>query len=186
MEILLAIVLGTLFGFALNRAGATNPNKIINMLRLTDTHLMKVILFAIGFSSILLFIGINLGIIDAGHLSIKTAYTGVIIGGALLGIGFAISGYCPGTGITAAATGRSDAWVFVAGGLVGALGYMLTYDYLKDTFLMNKIAGGAAMLADAGIEQHTALLGNISGTLVAVTIGVLFIAIAKLLPEKIL
>ncbi len=56
MNIILAIVLGLAFGIALDQAKASNPQKIIGMLRLKDFHLMKVILFAIGFSSLLLFI----------------------------------------------------------------------------------------------------------------------------------
>ncbi len=97
MNIVLAIILGTAFGFALDRAKASNPQKIINMLRLKDFHLMKVILFAIGFSSLLLFILLALNVIDAGHLSVKPAYSGVVIGGAILGIWFRswrlLSGY---------------------------------------------------------------------------------------------
>jgi hypothetical protein len=49
MDIVLAIILGIFFGFALQRVGATNPQNIINMLRLKDLHLMKAIFFAIGF-----------------------------------------------------------------------------------------------------------------------------------------
>ena len=45
--VVLAIILGMFFGFALQRVGATNPQNIINMLRLKDLHLMKAIFFAI-------------------------------------------------------------------------------------------------------------------------------------------
>ena len=105
MNFTLAIILGIAFGFALDRAQATNPQKIINMLRLKHFHLMKVILFAIGFSSLILFVLLALNIVDVGHLSVKTSYTGVLVGGAILGIGFAIGGYCPGTCIVAAGRG---------------------------------------------------------------------------------
>lgn len=186
MNILLAIILGTVFGFALNRVGAANPNYIINMLRLKNTHLMKVILLAIGISSILLFGGISLGLIDAGHLSIKSTYIGVIAGGVIFGLGFTISGYCPGTGLVAAASGRKDALSFIAGGLMGALAYIFTYEYIKDTFLMDKIAGGKVMLADIGLEKYEALISAIPGTLLAIILGTIFIAIAYKLPKKIL
>lgn len=131
MTIFLAIILGILFGFALQRVGATNPQNIINMMRLTDLHLMKAIFFAIGISSTFLFLLMTLGVIDAGHLSVKSSYIGVIVGGVMLGLGFAVAGYCPGTGLTALANGRKDALVFVGGGLVGAMIYTLVYGSIK-------------------------------------------------------
>ena len=93
MNILLAIILGALFGFMLHRVGASNPENIINMLRLTDFHLMKVILFAIAVSSALLFIGFAIGGIDPAHVSVKASYWGVIAGGLVLGTGWAMAGY---------------------------------------------------------------------------------------------
>ena len=117
--IVLAIVVGAAFGFMLDRVGATNPGVIIGMLRLSNLHLMKTIMLAIGTASVLLFAGLMLGAVDPGHLSVKDAYWGVFVGGLLLGAGFAIAGYCPGTGLAAAATGRWDGLVFSLGGLAG-------------------------------------------------------------------
>ena len=48
MNILLAVILGGLFGFALYFAGASHPKKLVSMLKLQDISLMKIILFAIG------------------------------------------------------------------------------------------------------------------------------------------
>jgi uncharacterized membrane protein YedE/YeeE len=183
MQIILAIVLGLAFGVALEKAQAANPQKIINMLRLKDFHLMKVILFAIGFSSLLLFILLALNVINTGHLSVKTSYTGVLIGGAILGIGFAISGYCPGTGVVAAGTGRKDALLFILGGLLGAFVYMLIYGTIQDSFLFNKIAGGAVSLVETNPEKHSALLANIPALVVAGPIAILFMGIPFLLPH---
>jgi uncharacterized membrane protein YedE/YeeE len=183
MTIVLAIVLGIFFGFALQRVGATNPQNIINMLRLKDLHLMKAIFFAIGISSAVLFGLMAIGVIDAGHLSIKSSYIGVIAGGAILGLGFAVAGYCPGTGLAALADGRKDALFFVGGGLLGALIYTLVYGSIKGSWLFDKIAGGKVMLA-AGSENYQALLPGLPGSLVAHVIGVAFMLIAWKLPDK--
>jgi len=183
MNIIYAIILGIFFGFALQRVGANNPQNIINMLRLNDLHLMKAIFFAIGISSTLLFLLMASGIIDSEHLSVKSSSFGVIVGDALLGLGFAIAGYCPGTSLTALADGRKDALFFVGGGLLGALLYTLVYGRIKETWLFDTIAGGKVMLA-TGSEKFEPLLPMIPGTLLAAAIGVVFMVIAWKLPEK--
>jgi len=184
MTIVLAIILGIIFGFALQRVGATNPQNIINMMRLTDLHLMKAIFFAIGISSTLLFLLMTLGVIDAGHLSVKSSYIGVIVGGVMLGLGFAVAGYCPGTSLTALADGRKDALFFVGGGLVGAMIYTLVYGSIKGSWLFNTIASGKVTLA-TGSDKFQALLPMIPGTLLAAGIGIIFMLIAWKLPDKI-
>ena len=183
MNIILAIILGLFFGIALDQAQASNPQKIIGMLRLKDFHLMKVILFAIGFSSLLLFILLSLNLIDAGHLSVKTTYFGVIIGGAILGTGFAIGGYCPGTCVVAAGRGRKDALAFLSGGLIGALVYMLIFGLIQDSALFHTFAGGAVSVAETNPEKYTSLSGNLPALLVAGPIAILFMLISFLLPE---
>ncbi len=183
MEIMFAVFLGLLFGFVLQKTGAANPQKIINMLRLKDLHLMKAIFFGIGFSSLLLFILLALGIADSGNLSVKSAYIGVIIGGGLLGIGWAVSGFCPGTAVVAAGAKRKDALFFILGGLVGAFIYMLMYGSISSTFLFDKIGGGKATLALSGIEKYPSLIPSIPGVVVAGIIGIVFMFIAWKLPD---
>ncbi len=183
MSIVLAVILGLFFGFALQRVGATNPQNIINMLRLKDLHLMKAIFFAIGISSTLLFLLMTVGVVDPGHLSVKSSYIGVIVGGAMLGLGFAAAGYCPGTGLTALAEGRRDALFFVGGGLLGALVYSLVYVGIKGSWLFDKIAGGKVMLA-TGSDKFEALLPMIPGGILAAAIGISFMLIAWKLPDR--
>jgi hypothetical protein len=183
MELILALFLGTLFGFVLHRVGASNPENIINMLRLTDLHLMKAILFAIGASSSVLFIGMAIGWIDPGHLSVKASFGGVIAGGAILGLGFGTAGYCPGTGLAALGDGRRDAVAFVLGGLAGAYAYMLSFPAIEGTGLLDDIAGGKSTLAQTGNEAYPALVAGLPGWLVALVIGVLFMVVAWVLPR---
>ncbi len=183
-SILLAIVIGGAFGFVLDRVGATNPNYIIGMLRLGNLHLMKTILLAIGLSSLLMFAGLLAGVVDPGHLSVKAAYLGVFLGGALLGLGFAAAGYCPGTGLAAAATGRKDGFAFLLGGLLGAAAYMASYAWVESTGVLDSILGGKTTLGAIAGTDYPALMPGLSGEVVGLVLGVVFIAVAFLLPDS--
>lgn len=179
-SVITAIALGALFGFVLQRIGAGDPDKIINMLRLKDFHLMKAILAGIGISSLLFFFSLNLGLIELAHVKIKTMYLGVPIGGVLLGIGWALSGYCPGTGVVAAGSGRKDGLFFIAGGLVGAAIFAGIYELIKEGVLFEKLFGGKVTLAETGAS--TALFTGGQGFSIALILGLLMIIIAKTLP----
>jgi len=184
MEILLAIVIGALFGAVLDRVGATNPTWIGRMLALTNLNLMKTILLAIGFGSFLMFGGQMAGLVDVGHMSVKAAYVGVFVGGLMLGAGWAASGFCPGTGVCAAASGRKDALFFIAGGLLGAAAYMVTYPAWKASGMLDDVMGGKVTLGavpDSGYEGLTAM----SGDLIGIVMGLAFVVIAFVLPERI-
>lgn len=182
MDIVLAILIGGSFGFVLERVGAANPQRIIGMLRLNDTHLIKVILGAIAFSSALLFIGLSTGMVDAGHVSIKSSNLGVIWGGLLFGVGFAIAGYCPGTGLCAFGVGRRDAIWFILGGLLGALLFTLLYGVIKDAGLLTSL-GGKVSLAVTGSKYENLVD---SGLALALGIAMVLGAITWFMPERIL
>ena len=179
-SIILALVIGGVFGAVLDRIGATDPNWIGRMLSLKNLHLMKTILLAIGTAAVLMFAGQMLGLVDVAHMSVKSAYMGVFIGGLMLGAGWAAGGYCPGTGVAAAATGRKDALVFIAGGLLGAAAYMVTYPMWKAAGLLD---GSALTLGKVPGASYDALIG-VRGDLVGIIMGVAFIVIALILPSK--
>lgn len=183
--IILAIVIGAAFGVALDRIGATTPGVMLRMLSLKNLHLMKTILLAIGVASILMFAGQMMGLIEVGHMSVKTAYFGVFLGGALMGTGWAVAGYCPGTSLSAAAAGRRDAMVFVAGGLLGAAAYMVSYSWVKSTGVLDKMFGGKATVASVPGTEYPALFDGLPGDVVGILLGLVFIAVAIFLPNKI-
>jgi len=70
-------------------------------------------------------------------LSIKSTQVAAnIMGGFIFGVGFALLGYCPGTGVGAIGEGRTDAfWGGVLGMLVGAALYAEVYHLLKGNLL---------------------------------------------------
>lgn len=184
MTIVLALLIGGAFGFALDRVGATNPNIILAMLTLRGLHLMKTILLAIGTASVLMFAGQMAGLVEVGNMSVKAAYGGVFLGGILLGLGWAVSGFCPGTGLASAATGRWDGLVFAGGGLAGAAAFMLTYPWFESTFLMEEIAGGKTTVGAIPGSDYPALISGLPGDVVGIVLGLLFIAAAFALPDR--
>lgn len=181
--ILLAIVIGAAFGAVLDRIGASNPNYIGKMLNLTNLNLAKAILLAIGTGSVLMFGGQMAGLVDVGHMSVKAAYAGVFIGGLMLGAGWALAGYCPGTGVVAAASGRKDALFFIAGGLLGAAAYMVTYPAWKSSGLLDSFAGGKVTLGTVPGAKYDGLTA-LPGDLLGIILGLGFIAMAFALPDR--
>jgi uncharacterized protein len=122
---MIGFIIGVLFGAALLLAGLADPDKIIGTLRLRDFQAMRTIAVFVLVGMLGTWILTLLGV---AHLSIKpAAVLSVLIGGALLGTGFGLTGYCPGTGLACAATGRIDAIVTVLGMFAGALVFILIY-----------------------------------------------------------
>ena len=58
-----------------------------------------------------------------------------VVGGLVLGAGFVIGGYCPGTSVAAAATGRVDGLATVAGIFAGMFAFAEGYPWLKGFYL---------------------------------------------------
>ncbi len=120
-----ALIVGGLFGAALFLGGLADPDKIVGTLRLKDFHAMRTIAVFILVGMVGTWI---LELFGVAHFSIKpAAVVSVLAGGTLLGIGFGLTGYCPGTGLACAVAGRIDALVTVIGMFVGALVFILAY-----------------------------------------------------------
>ncbi|KPK76122.1 MAG: hypothetical protein AMJ79_08155 [Phycisphaerae bacterium SM23_30] len=122
---MLGFLIGGLFGAALFLGGLAEPDKIIGTLRLKDFHAMRTI-------AVFVLVGMLgtwfLDMAGVANFSVKpAAILAVSIGGALLGIGFGLTGYCPGTGLACAAAGRIDALITVLGMFLGALVFILIY-----------------------------------------------------------
>ena len=109
------------------------------------------------------------------HFDIKPAYVvGVLLGGLVFGVGFALSGYCPGTCVVGIGEGRKDAIVAILGGVVGALAFTLVY-----TTLIEPIVG----IANLGKITLADVL-HLPSIIVALAVGAIFVAVIKFLPTQ--
>ena len=89
---ILAIILGALFGFSLNKAGLTRYYKIVNVFRLTDMAVLKFMMTALVVGMAGLFALRGLGLIAFPRIP-ETYIAGNLIGGLIFGIGMAVTGF---------------------------------------------------------------------------------------------
>lgn len=91
-NLLIALVLGVFFGFALNKAGLTKYHKIVNVFRFTDMAVLQFMMTALVVSMIGLYGLHALGLIVFPNIP-ATYIVGNLIGGLIFGIGMALTGY---------------------------------------------------------------------------------------------
>ncbi len=125
-----AIVLGFFFGFSLERAGFGNARKLAAQFYGYDMTVFKVMFTAVLVAMVGLYAFVAFGLMDLELLWINPTYLWAqLIGGFMLGIGFAVSGLCPGTSVVSAASGRIDGLVTVAGAFFGTFLFSLFMDW---------------------------------------------------------
>ena len=132
MSLVLAFVLGTGFGFFLERAGFGSARKLAAQFYLYDMSVFKVMFTAI----VTAMLGVTylgwLGWLDLGLVYlVPTHLVPQIVGGLVLGVGFVVGGYCPGTSVASLATGRIDGFVYAFGIGAGTLVYAEVFPWLK-------------------------------------------------------
>lgn len=124
--IAVSLALGFLFGFFLERAGFSSARQLTAQFYFLDWSVLKVMFSAIVVAMLGLAWLALAGVVDLGRIYIpETYFWPQITGGVLLGAGFILGGYCPGTSVVAAATGKLDGLFFLAGILAGIFGFGL-------------------------------------------------------------
>lgn len=116
----LALVLGFFFGFFLERAGFSSARKLTAQFYFKDFAVLKVMFTAIVVAMLGIAYFALVGWLDMSQVFIPPTFIWPqIVGGFLLGAGFIIGGYCPGTSVAAAAIGKIDALLFIIGIFIG-------------------------------------------------------------------
>lgn len=130
-----AFVIGTAFGFALESAGLGNARKLAGQFYLTDFTVLKVMFSAILTAMLGAFWLGRMGLVDLSAIYVpETFLAPQVVGGLIFGVGFVISGLCPGTSCVAAATGRLDGMATVGGLFLGVLLTGLAFPLLEGLY----------------------------------------------------
>ncbi len=135
ISLIIAFIIGIGFGFFLERAGFGSGRKLAAQFYLYDMTVFKVMFTAIVTAMLGLFwLGV-LGVVDLSLVYVSPTYLiPQIVGGLILGIGFVIGGYCPGTSCVGAATGRYDAMIYLLGIIAGIFTFGELFPLLKDFY----------------------------------------------------
>lgn len=135
ISLIVAFAIGIGFGFFLERAGFGSARKLAAQFYLRDMTVLKVMFTAIVTAMLGLFYLNWIGFIDLNLVYKSNTYLlPQIAGGLILGIGFVIGGYCPGTSCVAVSTGRIDAVVFLIGVMVGIFFFGEVFPLLSGFF----------------------------------------------------
>jgi len=135
LSLVVAFGVGIAFGFFLERAGFGSARKLAAQFYLTDMTVFKVMFTAIVTAMVGIFYLAWMGLVDLSLVYLSNTYLlPQIAGGLILGVGFVIGGYCPGTSCVGAATGRIDAFVFLGGIIAGIVVFGEMFPLLKDFF----------------------------------------------------
>ena len=100
----------------------------------------------------------SLGLLDMSLVFHNYFYPGpAIVGGVIMGAGFIMGGFCPGTGICAAAIGKIDALIFLLGGGAGAFLFAETYPFIQ-SFHNNGNRGAVKLSESLGLSDSVFIL----------------------------
>ncbi|PWE01228.1 YeeE/YedE thiosulfate transporter family protein [Marinilabilia rubra] len=135
---LIALIVGIGFGFALEQAGFSSTRKLVGLFYGYDFTVLRVF-FTAGITAMT-------GVLILSHLELlntdiifvnPTFLPSALTGGVIMGLGFVIGGFCPGTSACAAAIGKLDGWAFILGATLGIFSFGEFYPLLKDFYLMD-------------------------------------------------
>ena len=134
-ELLIALIIGIGFGFVLEAAGFSSSRKLVGNFYGYDFVVWRVFFTAALTAMIGLMYFSYLDWIDLSMIYVNKTFLGsAITGGLIMGIGFIIGGFCPGTSACAAAIGKLDALAFIGGVFIGIFIFGLSFPYIEDFY----------------------------------------------------
>lgn len=152
-NLFLAFVIGIAFGFVLESSGFSSSRKLAGVFYGYDMVVLKVfftgaITAMLGLLFFSLFDWIDLDLVYVN----PTYLTSAIVGGIVMGAGFIMGGYCPGTSFCGASIGKIDAMVFVIGLFIGVSIFGAGYDWWDKLYLA-KFLGSPKISEALGLTE---------------------------------
>jgi uncharacterized membrane protein YedE/YeeE len=122
--LLVAAFVGVAFGTFLEQAGFGSSRRLAGIFYLADLAVVKVLMSAIVTAAVGLRVFESAGLLAPAQVhQLSTFLPPQVVGGLIFGVGFVVGGWCPGTALVGAASGRFDALVFLVAAGGGSLAY---------------------------------------------------------------
>ncbi|MCB1008474.1 MAG: rhodanese-like domain-containing protein [Acidobacteria bacterium] len=132
LNLVVALALGFLFGYVLEQAGFSSSRRLVGVFYGYDLTVLRVFFTAAVTAALGVLLLGAFGRLDLSIIFVNSTWLWpAIVGGALMGLGFLLGGYCPGTSFCGAAIGKVDAIVFTFGGFLGIFAYAELYPRLE-------------------------------------------------------
>jgi hypothetical protein len=134
-DLIIALFLGFGFGFILEQAGFSSSKNLVGLFYGRNFVVLKVF-FTAGITVMVLVLASgHFGLLDLSLIYVNPTFLqSAIIGGLIMGAGFIVGGFCPGTSICASAIGKLDAIIFVAGSFAGIYLFMEIYPMIEEMY----------------------------------------------------
>ena len=166
LGLVFAFMLGIGFGAALEMGGLGNARKLAAQFYFRDLTVFKVMFTGIVTAMVLMLLSAHLGWMDLSRLYINPTYWWPqIVGGLVLGFGFIIGGYCPGTSVVAATTGKIDGMLFLVGAMVGMAVFGLAFPLIEPLFMAGHMEGSPTVPSFLGVRPELIALVMVVGAL---------------------
>lgn len=138
----IAILLGVAFGFILEASGFSSSRNIVGVFYGYNFVVLRVFFTALIVTMVGLMYFDYFGWLNLSQIFIlPTFWQPMLVGGVIMGFGFIMGGFCPGTSFTAIAIGKIDALLFTVGLYVGigifSLAFPLFADFYNTGYLGN-------------------------------------------------
>ncbi|MBU0754753.1 MAG: YeeE/YedE family protein, partial [Planctomycetes bacterium] len=129
----LALLIGLFFGVFLEQAGFGSSKKLSGVFYFKDMAVIKVMFSAVvtAMLGLAYFLAMGWVELDAVYL-LPTIYGAQLLGGVIFGVGFVMSGWCPGTAAAGLASGKIDALIALIGAVLGSVLYNEIYPHIKE------------------------------------------------------
>jgi uncharacterized protein len=139
-NLFLAFIIGIGFGFVLEQSGFSSSRKLAGVFYGYDTVVLKVF-FTAAITAMLGLLFFSLfGWVDLSLVYINPTYlTSAILGGVIMGLGFIMGGYCPGTSFCGASIGKIDAFVFIGGLFLGVFIFGIGYNLWEGLYMAKNL-----------------------------------------------